>query len=83
VILLAAAAGQRLRRLYVRRNALLQRADWPKSLEWSTDYYAWLRRTALSYEATQNEVSILLKRNWKPLADKEFKSIKLNVHDDP
>jgi len=83
LILLAAAAGKRLERLYVRRNALLLRADWPKSLQWSAEYHAWLRKTALSYEATQMEVSLLLEQKWKPLTDKEFKSIKISVHDDP
>ena len=80
LILLALAAGKNLKRLYVRRNALLLRADWPKSLQWSADYYSWLKKTSLSYELTQVEVSHILNRTWKPLTDKEFKSVQINVH---
>ena len=82
LILVAIAAGERLRRLHVRRNALLLRADWPKPADWSTDYYSSFKQISLSYELTQREVSRLLHKDWQPLTDSQFKAIKINVQVD-
>lgn len=83
----SAAVGHcqhRLRRLYVRRNALLLRADWPRSLEWTDDYFQWLKNTSRSYEATQVEVSHKLQQpDWQALSDQQFKVLKVNVEVDP
>jgi len=83
ILLVSSANCQRLRRLYVRRNALLLRADWPRSLEWSEDYFTWLKTTSRSYESTQVEVSQKLKQpDWQALSDQQFKILKVNVEID-
>ena len=80
ILLVSSVNCQRLRRLYVRRNALLLRADWPRSLEWTEDYYNWLKITSRSYEATQEEVCRQLKQpEWQALSDQQFKVLKVNV----
>lgn len=72
-----------MRRLYVRKNALLLRADWPRSTNWTDDYYQWLKTAARSYEVTEYEVSRELNQpEWHALSDKEFKALKINVEYD-
>lgn len=84
ILLVSTANCQRLRRLYVRRNALLLRADWPRSLEWTDDYFNWLKNTSRSYEATQVEVSQKLQQpDWQALNDQQFKVLKVNVEVEP
>lgn len=88
LILLATAANshreRRLKRLYVRRNALLLRADWPRNHEWSDDYFTWLKTSSRSYESTQLEVSRLLDLpQWSALSDQQFKELKVNVEVEP
>lgn len=79
-LLVIASVGKSLRHLYVRRNALLLRADWPKSLNWTEDYYKWLKTTARSYEATEEEVARELDQpEWRAMSDQEFKALKINV----
>lgn len=83
ILLVNAANGHRLRRIYVRRNALLLRADWPRSLEWTEDYFNWLKITSKSYEATQVEVCHQLQQpEWQALSDQQFKVLKVNVEVD-
>ncbi|KAK4023864.1 hypothetical protein OUZ56_009259 [Daphnia magna] len=83
ILLVSSANCSSLRRLYVRRNALLLRADWPRSLEWTEDYYSWLKTTSRSYEATQVEVSNQLRQpDWQALNDQQFKILKVNVEID-
>lgn len=84
IILASSANKQRLRRLYVRRNALLLRADWPRSLEWTEDYFNWLKMTSRSYDLTQVTVCEKLEQpDWYALSDKEFKALKVNVEIEP
>lgn len=64
--------------LVVRRNALLKRADWPPTSEWSAEFYAALKRAARDYSRTERVVGRLLGwRTWRPLNDREFKLLKL------
>ncbi|XP_013785911.1 uncharacterized protein LOC106469936 [Limulus polyphemus] len=74
-LLLIAFYGRSLRRMLVRRNAIIKRCDWPKNPEWSTDFYLWLRHAAQSYETTANEISQMLNCRWAPLSDQEFKTL--------
>lgn len=79
-LILLVSSPNCLRRLYVRRNALLLRADWPRNLEWTEEYFNWLKNTSRSYESTQVEVSHQLKQpDWQALNDQQFKALKVNV----
>ncbi|XP_022207835.2 uncharacterized protein LOC111064417 isoform X1 [Nilaparvata lugens] len=75
-ILLLAEFSKNLRNFYVRRNAVILRADWPKNPEWSDEFYYWLRKTSRSYELTEKEVSHKLGYKWTMLDDKEYKRVK-------
>uniref|UniRef100_T1IND8 F-box domain-containing protein n=1 Tax=Strigamia maritima TaxID=126957 RepID=T1IND8_STRMM len=77
-VVLIAWTGKRLKSLFVRRNAMIKRADWPRSPDWSSDFFSWLKQTACSYELVQKEVSRLLGVNWTPLSDFQFKSLQIN-----
>lgn len=75
-VLVIAAAAPHLQELHVRRNALIKRFDWPKTLEWSDDYYDSLKINARNYDLMEKEVSRLLGFPWKALSDKEYKRLK-------
>lgn len=77
-VILIAWTGKKLQRFYIRRNCIIKRSDWPRSPDWSAEFYEWLTKSALNYEAMQTEVGQLLRRSWRPLADKEFKAIKID-----
>lgn len=81
-LLLIAMEGKKLRKLYVRKNALLVRSDWPCKPEWSAEFYIRLKSIARSYELTRLEVSRLISHSWEALTDSQFKAIKINVHID-
>lgn len=76
-VLLIAYYSQSIRRLIVRRNALIKRCDWPHNPEWSDEFYEWLKKTSQSYEETAKEVSTLLGARWEPMNDNEFKLLRL------
>ncbi|KAJ9600397.1 hypothetical protein L9F63_009325 [Diploptera punctata] len=44
-VLLIAHTAHNLRYLYVRRNAVKLRCDWPQSPDWSYEFYEWLLQT--------------------------------------
>ncbi|XP_046679821.1 F-box/LRR-repeat protein 21-like [Homalodisca vitripennis] len=71
-VLLLANEGKKLRYLYIRRNAVILRCDWPHNPEWSPGFYEWLRMASRSYEDTEREVSQKFGRAWHMLSDKEF-----------
>lgn len=70
-----------LRKLYVRRNAVILRCDWPRNPEWSKEFFEWLRMASRNYESTENEVSQILGYRWNMLSDKIYKDIRINVRD--
>ena len=79
-LLIIASTGKCLRRLYVRKNALLLRADWPRNSNWTDDYHQWLKTAARSYAVTEHEVGRELNQpEWHALSDKEFKALTINV----
>lgn len=45
-VLLLAYTGKNLRFLYVRRNSVLLKCEWPKNPEWSWEFYKWLRKNS-------------------------------------
>ena len=45
-VLLLAYTGKNLRYFHVRRNAIILRCDWPKSPEWTWEFYSWLQRSS-------------------------------------
>lgn len=69
-----------LRQLFVRRNAVILKCDWPRSPEWDDEYYKWLKFVSKSYAETEAEISRMLGHQWKMLPDKLFKKIDVNVH---
>lgn len=82
-LLLIAHWGRSLRRLYVRRNCLILKSDWPRNLDWSDEFHQWLCHTARSYQSTEEQVGILLGcPSWQLLSDRKFKSLVLNVQVD-
>lgn len=80
-VLLLAFNAKNLIHFYIRRNAVILRADWPQSPEWTTEFYKWLCTSSRSFDAVEREVSQILGYRWKMLTDKEFKNITdINVH---
>ena len=75
-LIIIAREGHNLKRLFIRKNALLKRCDWQRTLTWDDNYYWTLRRASHSYEDTFAEVSRCLGFKWLPLSDKEFKHLK-------
>ena len=56
--------GKNLRYLNIRRNAIILRCDWPRSPDWSAEFYSWLRRSSRSYGDLEREVSQILGFRW-------------------
>lgn len=79
-VLLLAKTGCNLQNLMIRRNAVILRCDWPRSPDWSEEFYQWLKVSSRSYEATEKEVSQLLGAKWRMLTDKQFKVLTLDLH---
>ncbi|KAK7069064.1 hypothetical protein SK128_017452 [Halocaridina rubra] len=78
-VLLLAYTAKNLHYFYVRRNAIILKADWPYNPDWTPEFYLWLRKNARSYEALEAEVSQILGYRWQALTDKQFKMIKLDL----
>lgn len=82
-LLLIAAEVQgskRLQHLYVRRNAVVLRLDWPRCPGWTEEFWQWLRQSAKSYDRTEQEVAQRLgMASWRMLSDQKFKHIAVNV----
>ncbi|UYV67467.1 hypothetical protein LAZ67_5000703 [Cordylochernes scorpioides] len=76
-VLLLAHAGTRpghcLRRLAVRRNAVVLRCEWPRHPDWPYGFHAWLRKASRSYERVEAEVSVLFGKPWRFLSDFEYR----------
>lgn len=69
------------RRIFVRRNALVKRFDWPRRSDWDAVYYDWLKRASRSYDETQREVAELLNYDFHFLSDRQFVALTLeNLH---
>jgi len=79
-VLLLAYTGKNLRYLHLRRNAIILRCDWPKSPDWSHEFYAWLKRSSRSYADLEREVSQILGFRWYALNDKQFKLTHVNLN---
>ncbi|XP_069997731.1 F-box only protein 39 isoform X1 [Penaeus vannamei] len=78
-VLLLVYTAKNLQFLYVRRNAILLKADWPMNPDWTFEFYDWLRRSARSYEAMEREVSQMLGHRWQALTDKQYKNLQLDL----
>lgn len=77
----------RLRRLCVRRNAVVLRCDWSRNMIEAAvsdkHYWIWLQRTAQSYESTEQAVGQLLQLSgWQLLSDKDFKRLDVRVREE-
>ncbi|KAK8395051.1 hypothetical protein O3P69_006066 [Scylla paramamosain] len=79
-VLLLAHTAKNLIYFYIRRNAIMLKADWPYNPDWTPEFYAWLCKNARSYEAMEREVSQILGHRWQALTDKQFKMIKLDLN---
>jgi F-box protein 39 len=75
-LLLISYYGHSLTSLYVRRNAVILRCDWPRQNDWSDEFYQWLKKSSTSYEIVEEEIALSLGlENWKMLSDQDFKRI--------
>lgn len=80
-LLLLAYNAKNLIHFNVRKNAIILRADWPKSPEWTEGFYQWLCKNSRSYDAVEREISQILGYRWHMLSDKEFKELRgVTVH---
>ncbi|XP_066981558.1 uncharacterized protein [Macrobrachium rosenbergii] len=79
-VLLLAFTAKNLHYFYVRRNAVILKADWPKNPEWSLEFYTWLCKGSRSYDILEEEVSQILGYKWQMLTDKQFKMLKLDLN---
>lgn len=83
-LLLIAHTGCSLKTVHVRRNAVVLRFDWPRCSEWTDEFWNWLRESARSYERTEVEVALALRRpSWSMLSDQAFKRIEVSVRRRP
>lgn len=78
-LLLLAKTAINLRFFHVRRQAIVQKCDWPRNPEWSDDFYEWLKKSARTYESTEREISQILGYKWTMLCDRNFKKIKIHL----
>ncbi|KAJ8941226.1 hypothetical protein NQ318_015658 [Aromia moschata] len=79
--LLLAYHGRNLKWLFIRGNAVIIKTDWKQGPGWTDEFYSWLKIHSRSYELVEKEVSQILGYKWKFLTDKEFKMLKINLHD--
>ena len=77
-LLIIVTEGKSLKELYVRRNAVILKADWPKPIHWEQWRYEWLCKTARSYDRVEQAVSVMLKQNWSMLSDARFKQLRMD-----
>jgi F-box protein 39 len=82
-VLLLAHTARNLHYLFIRRNAVILRCDWPQSPDWSLEFYQWLRSASKSYNATEKEVSQILGYTWFMLSDRQFKLTHIDLHHEP
>ncbi|XP_050314625.1 uncharacterized protein LOC126749056 isoform X2 [Anthonomus grandis grandis] len=80
-ILLIAYTGRNLRWLHIRENAVIQKCDWPRSPEWSDEFYSWLKFNSKTKELVEKEVSQMLDYKWNFLSDNDFTRLEINLHD--
>lgn len=78
-LLLLAKTAINLRFFNVRRNAIVQKCDWPRNPEWSEEFYQWLKISSRTYESTEKEISQILGYSWIMLCDKSFKKVKIHL----
>lgn len=78
-LLLLAKTAISLRFFNVRRNAIVQKCDWPRNPDWSDDFYEWLKLSSRTYDSTEREISQILGYKWSMLSDKSFKEIKIHL----
>nr|XP_045596063.1 F-box only protein 39-like isoform X1 [Procambarus clarkii] len=77
-VLLVAYTAKNLHYYYIRRNAIILKADWPCNPDWTPEFCTWLCKNARSYETMEHEVSQILGYRWQALTDKQFKMIKID-----
>ncbi|XP_066253438.1 uncharacterized protein [Euwallacea similis] len=80
-VLLLAYTGRNLKWLHIRENAVLDKCDWPRSLEWTDEFYSWLKTNSKLHELVEKEVSQILGYRWAFLSDDEFSRLEVNLHD--
>lgn len=77
LLVIASDSPKTLTRLVVRKNAVIVRCDWPRSKDWTDDYYAHLRSASDSYDSVEAELKKRFSSSWKMLSDREFQRISL------
>lgn len=75
-LLLISYFGHSLKRLHVRRNAVILRCDWPRQPGWSDEFNQWLRKSSTSYALVEEEIALSLGVDkWTMLSDRDYKRI--------
>lgn len=75
-LLLISYYGHSLKYLYVRRNAVILRCDWPRQKDWSEEFYQSLKKSSSSYEIVEDKIAMSLGlEKWTMLSDQDFKCI--------
>lgn len=77
-VLLMVHYAKNLRRLIIRKNAIIKRADWPRNPDWSDEFYSWLCTNSRSYETLEREVSSMLGYKWIAITDIHFKAYQID-----
>lgn len=78
-LLLLSKTAINLRFFHVRRQAVVQKCDWPRNPEWTEEFYEWLKVSSRTYESTEREISQVLGYRWTMLCDRSFKKIKIHL----
>jgi F-box protein 39 len=78
-LLIIAHEGKSLKELYVRKNGVILKSDWPKPIHWEEWRYIWLKKTARSYDKVEKAVSMMLKQKWNMLSDTMFKQLSVEL----
>lgn len=80
-LLLISYYGYSLRYLYIRRNAVILRCDWPRLNDWSEEFYQWLKKSSMSYEIVEKEIALSLGvEKWTMLNDCDYKRLSPQLH---
>lgn len=78
LLLIAWYTKGQVKNLYVRRNAVLRRVDWPPTPEWSQEFFQWLKVASRNYDAFHEEMSLLMGKRWTTLSDLDFKKLEVD-----
>ena len=74
-LLIMTREAKNLKKLHVRHSCVLSWFDWPRSSQWTDEYYQWLQNYSASFKLMTEEISRLLNTNWHMLSEHEYEDL--------